>query len=202
MATPRRAAIAAAAAMTITLLAGACTTSPDSPVEGAGDNGRSTSPELAGGEENEQGYVVVPPGSKAAIVGSSSSVEEVTQFKVEFVEVDPECADHHSRPEKGRTLLVTFRIVTGTDDRISSRLGGVFVPRAFSELTSGGVTVPAERGFCTESGWSLPGRYAPNSEYIGTIELVVPEASGTLLMDNLENSAGGGWEWSYDVPGR
>lgn len=203
MATPRRATIAAAAAMTITLLAGACTTSPDSPVEGTSKSSRPTrtNPNFDDGERTDQGYVAVPEGRRAIVGVESSTVEEATKFVVESVEVDPPCSSFMDPPEDGHTLLVTFRITTGSDKRISDRLRPMFVQFAFSELTRDGTTVPVRRGICTDEGWSMPHRYAPNSEYVGTVELVVPEASGTLLMDNLADRRGGGWEWSYDVPG-
>ncbi|MBK1786383.1 FCD domain-containing protein [Prauserella cavernicola] len=55
----------------------------------------------------------------------------------------------------------------------------------------------AEAGMCTDPDASLSmANFGPNQKYTGTIELVVPEASGTLILAPAGMMTGG-WEWNY-----
>lgn len=57
---------------------------------------------------------------------------------------------------------------------------------------------PAQPGSCADYTKELPATFGVNQRYSGTIELVVPEASGTLALDPGTMMSGpSGWEWTY-----
>lgn len=148
-------------------------------------------------ETNERGYLPKELGETAGIGYREDDDPGGVDFTLDSVDVDPSCAPYSDPPTEGHTLLLHFRVATGDNSKYAQATAQVLNPNRFAELDSDGVTHSAEMGTCTDASDRLPHQYGVNQKYVGTIELVVPEASGTLILDlpSLENT--GGWEWHY-----
>ncbi len=193
-----------AATVGTVLLAAACSSTPETD---AGNKG----PELPGKtteqssprrendnidnskpETNERGYIPKKLGEEARY-GKNPTSESASVFVIDKVEINPPCHQYGLPNEDGETLLLHVRVATGDDQTALLALSGVLNPFAFAEITQDGVTEQAQMGMCTDPADALPGQFGVNQKYRGTIELVVPEASGTLVLDDF----GEGWEWTY-----
>ncbi|GAA1216614.1 hypothetical protein LY12_002137 [Prauserella alba] len=150
-------------------------------------------------ETNERNYIpmqledkawVGPPGDAR---GSSG-----TSFAIDSIEVDPGCHAYGMPPESGHTLLLHVRVATGSDQLAAMDAAGVVNPFSFVEIGADGVSHPADIGSCTDFEDELSSNFGVNQKYSGTIEIVVPEASGTLALDPGAMANGpSGWEWTY-----
>lgn len=146
---------------------------------------------------NERGNIVKELGEQAGWgpLGNTDSPEGV-RFSLDKIEVDPPCEPYMTAPEGKHTLLLHVRIATGSSQESAAATPGVLNAFNFAEIGSDGVTHSAESGMCTDPANDLMmHNYGPNQKYTGTIELVVPEASGTLMLTS--PLTGGGWEWKY-----
>lgn len=143
-------------------------------------------------ETNERGYVPKKLGEEARY-GTDPTSDSASVFSIDKVEINPTCSKFGMPNENGETLLLHVRVATGDDETALLALSGVLNAFAFAELTEEGVTKQAQLGACTDPTEALPGTFGANQKYRGTIELVVPEASGTLILDDF----GEGWEWTY-----
>lgn len=191
------------------LLAAACTTTeadgqsgpslPDKPTTSVADSadGDEAEDNKPTSGLNERGNLVKKLGEEAGYGSTDPNDPGNVTFTIDKVEVDPPCDEFGEAPEAGHTLLLHLRVATGSDPQVATMLPALFYPGAFSALTNDGVTKPAELGMCTGFDDQMPMQYGTAQKYTGTIELVVPEASGTLIM----NAAGmsQGWEWEYDT---
>lgn len=141
---------------------------------------------------NERGHLVKKLGQKAGLGEGKGSVT----FAIDRVTVDPPCEEYGEKPTSGHTLVLDIRVATGNDPDIASAVSFLLDISNFAELSRDGVTRPAEDGYCATTDDGLPETYGVNQKYRGQIELVVPEANGTLILAN-EMSNAGGWEWRY-----
>jgi hypothetical protein len=91
-------------------------------------------------------------------------------------------------------LVLDVRVETGSDAEVARVVAGILNPYSFSEIGDDGVTRTSTAGSCTDYRKALPGMFGVNQKYEGTVEIVVPEANGSLV---LVNPGGGGWEWRY-----
>lgn len=143
-------------------------------------------------ERNDRGMV---PKQLGEVAGLGESLDNLlVSFSVNSVEVDPKCHEYGYAPDAGRTLLLNVSVSTTADVEAAEELSYVLFASNFSEVGSDGVTRPSQYGGCTEAGASMPSMFGPNQQYAGWIEIVVPEASGILI---LSDGYGGGWEWAY-----
>ncbi len=190
----------AATAVAVALLAAGCAkgntggtgTPPTLPTQST-TIPRPTTTAAAGPDLNERGMIVKALGQEAGFGANDTS--SVT-FTIDKVTVDPPCDEFGIRPDSGHTLLLEVRVATGADADAASYMSGILNPFSFSEIGKDGVTRNAQAGSCTDYTKALPSEFGVNQKYAGTIEIVVPEASGILaLQEDLRN--GGGWEWRY-----
>ncbi|TWH20358.1 hypothetical protein [Prauserella rugosa] len=155
--------------------------------------------EIAQPETNERNYLPMNVGDEAwtGPVGDEGGGSG-TSFTVDRIELDPGCDAYGLPPESGHTLVLHVRVATGDDQMSAMDAAGVLNPYNFVEIDSSGVSHRAEFGTCTAPEKALPMNFGVNQKYSGTIELVVPEASGTLALDpgTLINGPAG-WEWTY-----
>jgi hypothetical protein len=141
---------------------------------------------------NERGHLVKELGEEAGFGDGDSAVA----FAIDKIEVDPDCQAYGVTPESGHTLLLHVRVATGSDPEMAMATAGVVNPFNFVEIGSDGVTSPADVGSCADYESNLASNFGVNQQYRGTIEIVVPEASGVLaLATHMQGS--GGWEWHY-----
>lgn len=150
-------------------------------------------------ETNERNYIpmqledeawVGPPGDARGSTGTS--------FAIDSVEVDPGCHAYGTPPESGHTLLLHVRVATGSDQLAAMDAASVVNPFSFVEIGADGVSHPADIGTCTDFEDQLSSNFGVNQKYSGTVEIVVPEASGTLALDPGAMAEGpSGWEWTY-----
>jgi hypothetical protein len=140
---------------------------------------------------NERGLLEKKLGEKAQILWAG---KEAVAFTLHSVEIDPPCTAWGERPESGHTLLLDISVATSDVDEANSIAALTLMAPSFAELGKDGVTHPAGAGFCTGIDGELPPMFGKNQKYRGTIEIVVPEASGTLILTYLGD---GGWEWTY-----
>lgn len=154
----------------------------------------STTPSVAKPNVNERGLIPKSLGEEAGLTDESGVT--VATFAIDTVTVDPPCQEYSPKPDSGHTLLLEVRVSTADDSESLTYLAGLLNPFTFSEIGADGVTRTAQAGTCTDFARSLPSQYGVNQKYAGTIELVVPEASGALaLQQSMTNT--GGWEWKY-----
>lgn len=188
------------------LALGACTSTAD-PQSGAPElppKSTSASPSAEGAsadeiETNERGNIPKELGQRAGFGSQDWDDPAGVTFSLDKVEIDPPCANTYATPpENGHTLLLHFRVATGDNPEYAKTTGSVLNPFNFFEITNDGLSEQARAGTCaTEQGEQLPYNYGPNQKYKGTIEIVVPEASGTLVLTLPQMANGGGWEWHY-----
>lgn len=149
----------------------------------------STSPTAAAKPVvNERGNIVKKLGEE----GGWGEGRAATSFTVDKVIVDPNCK-YPTGPSSGHTILVEVRVATGAEQ--SNLASSILNSANFAEIGTDGVTRPAEFGSCTDAR-RLPQSYGANQKYQGAIELVVPEADGSLVL-NAQSSTSAGWEWRY-----
>ncbi|PXY20297.1 hypothetical protein DI005_21880 [Prauserella sp. PE36] len=149
-------------------------------------------------ERNERGNIVKQLGEEAGFAGFGGQVGDDTNvlFAIDKVEVDPSCDQYGMAAESGRTLLLHVRVATGSSAETASMALGVLNPYSFSEIDANGVTHAAESGMCTDPNASITMQnFGPNQKYAGTLELIVPEANGSLILSS--PGMEGGWEWDY-----
>ena len=152
----------------------------------AGQKGLSVAFDLA----THRGYDSDPP-RVSGDVGQAG-------VAIDSVEVDPGCHAYGTPPEAGHTLLLHVRVATGSDQLAAMDAAGVVNPFSFVEIGADGVSHPADIGTCTDFEDQLSSNFGVNQKYSGTIEIVVPEASGTLALDPGAMAEGpSGWEWTY-----
>ncbi|WP_007023533.1 hypothetical protein [Saccharomonospora iraqiensis] len=190
--------LAAAAVLTVAVAVSACAKDTD-----AGDppapppSAASQSPQEPAGADvpphNERGHLVKDLGAEAGI----GRGEEAATFVLDRVEVSPGCEEPYvDGPDSGTVLRLHLRVATGSDPEIARALNGLLNPFNFAELGSDGVTHPAEPGTCY-SETERPRSFGTNQQYRMTLDVVVPEASGTLILATSWLEYGNGWEWTY-----
>lgn len=150
-----------------------------------------------GPETNDRGYLVKKLGEKAGWTGVNGDESAGATFVIDKVTVDPPCEEYGEKPEAGHTLLLHIRVATGSNRDVAMVAAGVLNPYSFAEIGADGITRDAQDGYCTDVDASLPIDYGINQKYAGTIEIVVPEANGNLILKDQAMSNAGGWEWSY-----
>lgn len=152
----------------------------------------STAP--SGPATNERGLIPKTLGQEAGLTNEKG--EPTATFAIDTVTVDPPCHEYGSKPDSGHTLLLAVRVATNGDAEAAGYMALLINPYSFAEVGADGVTRSAQLGNCTDYTKNLPGQFGVNQKYAGTIELVVPEASGVLT---LQDQMGGsnGWEWTY-----
>lgn len=189
----------AALALTASLTLAACGNNTTSP--GAGPElppGTTSTPAAtttpAGPAVNERGHRPKTAGQEADITEKATG-ETAGTFSIDSITVDPPCHEYGTKPDTGRTLLLQVRVATGANPDAALYLSGLLNPFSFSEIGADGVTRDAQSGACTDWAGNLPGQFGVNQKYLGTLELVVPEASGVLVLQNIDGE--GGWEWTY-----
>jgi|GEM_PF-6343411 len=169
--------------------------------EQTSESGAATPTAGPGPDTNNRGYIEMSMGDSAG-VGPGHDSPDSSTFSIESVEVDPPCVSHGSPPVSGHTLLLHITVSTGDDPTIASKLDRIVNPFSFSEVADGGIVddggLPRnlEWGICTDPDDKLDTNYGPNQEYEGTVEVIVPHASGTLFQHTAMANAKG-WEWSY-----
>jgi hypothetical protein len=187
-------ALAAASALAVTGCARPSTTAgssePELPTTSV-STAASTSAPPATPKTNERGFLPKTLGQTSGLTGPNDT--SIASFSIDKVTVDPPCSEFGSPPDSGHTLLVDVRVATTTDQDAAEQLSYLF-GTGFVEIGKDGVTRPTQVGFCTEAMNSLPSTFGLNQKFAGQIELVVPEASGLLA---LNNGNVGGWEWKY-----
>lgn len=162
---------------------------PELPAKSSAVSSTSTTP--AGPAVNERGLIPKAIGEEAGLGNTPGA--NLASFSIDRVTVDPPCQEYGIKPDSGHTLLLDMRVATGSDTEAVTYLSGVLNPFSFSEVGKDGVTRTAQPGSCTDYKANLPNQFGVNQKYSGTIELVVPEASGILALQNPP----GGWEWTY-----
>lgn len=180
------------AALLCTLLISACTkdqASADNPPELPESTTQSNKAEP---KTNERGNIPKKLEEEAGVTYSRSEPSVV--FSIDQIDVDPECYEHGIKPDNGHTLLLHVRVATSDEQAANRDAGLLLTPYNFAVLGSDGVTKPAAMGMCTDPDGYLPTEFGANQKYRGTIELVVPETSGTVILNNY---GGRGWEWTY-----
>lgn len=194
-------AVQLAAAGAFMLFLAACSNSgeaaaplPDLPskVDAPRPTAKSASPTV---KTNERGHLVKKLGDKA---GWGDENDAVT-WTIDKITVDPPCGEYGEKPASGHTLVLNIRVATGKDPEIAAMLPMLLNSGSFAELSKDGVTQPAEFGLCRagDDGFrGFPDAYGVNQKYRGQLELVVPEATGTLIHVSAMQNAGG-WEWTY-----
>lgn len=149
-------------------------------------------------ETNERNYIPMNLGDEAwtgPVVGDESAG---TSFTIDRIEVDPSCDVHGMPPESGHTVLLHVSVATGSDEMTAMNAAAEVNPFNFVEIGSDGMSHAAQFGTCTDHTKALPMDFGVNQNYSGTVELVVPEASGTLALDPARMTGGpSGWEWTY-----
>ncbi len=154
----------------------------------------------AGPVANERGFFPKELGDPAGLGSSMDSPESAT-FTIDSVQIDPPCDQYGIRPASGRTLLLDVRVATGNDAGNANAVAMLLFGGSFVEIGDDGVTHAAQIGMCTDPAGLITNvpTFGTNQKYQGKIEIVVPEASGTLALQapagGLNN--GGGWEWTY-----
>lgn len=148
-------------------------------------------------QTNERGNLVKQLGEKAGL-GNHEQAFAVT-FTLDKVEVDPPCAQYGQKRHAGHMLLLHFRVATGNDPEVARSVASALNPFNFNEITTDGLTKQAQAGSCTAFDNKLPYNYGINQQYSGTIEIVVPEASGIIALNPPlhPDAESGGWEWHY-----
>lgn len=117
-------------------------------------------------------------------------------FAINRITVDPPCSPAGTKPKTGHTVVLEVTVNTGGDADRAAELGRMLTPGFFSVVGSDGTEHGAWPGDCTDPNRNLPSTFTVRKRYSGTIELKVPEASGTLILaGTMENATG--WEWRY-----
>jgi hypothetical protein len=117
-------------------------------------------------------------------------------FTVDKVDVDPPCWQGGVKPRTGHTLLLHLRVTTGDNPTTVQKLAEGLLPSRWREFSRDGIIRPAGPGICVDWHERLRSPMDPNHTYAGTVELVVPDASGALVLYYPGDTAGG-WEWRY-----
>jgi hypothetical protein len=186
---------AAALCIASLLTVAACTKTTAQPAPAPVLPPASTSPAVTSGPAtNDRGYIPKTLGQEAGWGATGTSGDN--SFTLDKVTVDAKCGLGGSRPASGHTLLIQMRVATGSDPGTASLLAGGFKAEHFQEIGKDGVTRQASDGMCSDFTKRLPGTFGVNQKYVGTIELVVAEASGTLVLVTPDLGPGG-WEWRY-----
>lgn len=141
---------------------------------------------------NERGYIPKVLGQEAGLVGATPAGDST--FTIDRVNRDPQCSRYGWKPQSGHTLLLDIRVATGNDSEVAPMLASLLNPYSFTEIGDDGVTRQSHTGNCTDYKKALATRFGVNQKYVGTIEIVVDRANGSLV---LVNPSGGGWEWRY-----
>jgi hypothetical protein len=152
----------------------------------------------SGPARNERGLIPTKLGETAGFGAPEEAPDQArATFSIDSVEVDPPCDEYGIRPDSGHTLLLAVRAATSSDQESAQTLSFVLNPLNFVEIGKDGVTRPAQLGSCIDISRYLPLEFGINQRYSGVIELVVPEASGILALQDTWIDGGGGWEWKY-----
>lgn len=141
---------------------------------------------------NERGLIPKKLGQTAGITLTDGGI---ATFAIDKITVDPPCHEFGTPPESGRTLLLSVRVATSGDQGAADDLAFLLHGGNFSEIGKDGVTRPSTFGMCTDpTVGQLPSTFGVHQKYTGNIEMVVPEGSGVLV---LQDPSWGGWEWTY-----
>lgn len=148
-------------------------------------------------EANERGYLVKELGEEAGWSAAPGDIDGAVTFAIDKIVVDPPCHEYGQPPESGHTLVLHVRVATGDNRDTAMAAAGVLNSFNFAEVGKDGITRDADIGMCTDPKRGLPADYGINQKYTGTIEIVVPEANGSLILKDQSMTGPGGWEWSY-----
>jgi hypothetical protein len=119
-------------------------------------------------------------------------------FSIDSVTVDPPCDPHGTKPEHGHTLLMQAHVTTTDDVPAAQDLGFLLYFSSFTEIAKDGTPHTADPSRCIDKSRELPGNLEPNQTYSGLIQIVVPEANGTIaIQDPLTGAETQGWQWTY-----
>lgn len=143
---------------------------------------------------NERGLIVKELGETG---GWGETDASSVSFSIDSITIDPPCHEYGTPPESGHTLLLAVRVATGADADAVQGTNAILNPFSFYEIGTDGITRNADAGSCTDHNASLPTEFGLNQKYAGTIEIIVPEASGVLALQTSAISDFGGWEWAY-----
>ncbi|GAA4549857.1 hypothetical protein [Amycolatopsis samaneae] len=147
---------------------------------------------------SKSGFLPKKIGERAGLATPDDSEHMIT-FYITKITVDPKCTSSLSRPSGKHTILLDVSVQTENFSSPSDRsnVSAVLNPFAFQTRGSDGTTHTAKAGTCVPDLKAMPTEYAPNSKYVGQIELETEDKSGALLLapGGLSNSSG--WEWQY-----
>lgn len=149
---------------------------------------------------NERGYQEIELGEEVTFFAGAEVGDKAT-FTINSVQVDPPCASEYltgrPAPEGKHTLLLNITAKTGSDDTMNQEMGYTLTYAQWNQVVNG-VTRGTESPTCVyaEDDLSKMTPFGRNQTYQGTVEMIVDESSGTLI---LENTAGypAGWELDY-----
>lgn len=149
---------------------------------------------------NERGYEEIKIGQEVTYF-AGAEVGDKTTFTINSVQVDPPCASEYMTgtpaPNGKHTLLLDVTAKTGSDENMNQELGYTLTYDTWNQLVNG-VTRGTDAPTCVYAEDDLFGSvpFGLNQTYRGTVEMIVEEPSGTLI---LENTSGypAGWELDY-----
>lgn len=156
---------------------------------------KQDTPKPAAPSLNDRGLIPKKLGQDGGLTGTDGK-QLVAGFAIDKVQVDPPCSEYGTPPAAGHTLLLSVSVATGNDQAAAEELSFLLNGGNFVEIGADGVTRPSQFGSCTDAMVTLPGMFGVNQKYSGQIEVVVPEASGTLAL-TYPGADSGGWEWQY-----
>jgi hypothetical protein len=191
-------------ALSVTVLVTACSTTvtAGAPVPRDGAIPALPAPEITTTTKpapltNERGFLPTKVGEESCYGPiESDTCDGGVTFTLDKIVVDPPCNEFGQR--SGHTLVLRFRVATGTDSMSIQNASLVFNPYSFIVIGKNGVSQKGEFGICTDV-TSNPVTYGPNQKYAFQLELDVPVAHGTLaLQPGIVGEDGtGGWEWPF-----
>lgn len=163
-----------------------------------------SSPEVTKVKEpvlSERGNLVHEVGDPVIFSAEEGSGEDVLEFTVTDIEVDPECPGPHAMPAmNGHLIAVSVEAETGAEPEFSEALvnGASFESYNWKVISAEGKTenstISAATYACLNAGDVLPTQIGPGEKVEGKVVLDVPDDSGTLIYSVFNE---GGWEWEY-----
>jgi hypothetical protein len=146
---------------------------------------------------NERGFSPKKIGEKACYGPLEGDVCKLgVTFWIDKIAVDPPCDEFGER--NAHTVVISMRVVTGTDSPSIQDAPLVFNPYSFIVIGKNGVSQKADFGICTDT-TNVPETYGPNQKYAFKLELDVPVPHGALALQpgTVGEDGSGGWEWAY-----
>jgi hypothetical protein len=164
--------------------------------EGAAAPAATTATTASAATGNERGLISQRLGETVGFDYSTGTA--AVTFSIDSVTVDPPCDAHGTKPESTHTLLLQARVATTSDVSAAQDMSFLLYFSSFVEIGKDGAFHTADPGSCIDASRRLPDNLEPDQTYSGSIELVVPEASGRIaIQDPLTGGGTRGWEWTY-----